>query len=309
MRTRAWVWMVTGLVVAGLGCGTLTTGGGAAPVATVTPGPSPTALVLPPTFTPAVAEATSAVAVGPDGQPLPVYDLNDGLETTTVEALPFDVVAQANVISSTFAYNYLVAATAGQAIQVEGDGVGSTDLIFTLIDPQGRIMQRVDDTVFFNPRVVFIAAETGWYTVRVGVYDVQSGAFRIRAQLIDASTADPNFDLTLPVFDMSDGRVTARVQRVALNVPVQGSLPGNDTADNWVFEGRAGQFVRVRVTGLSGLDAVIEVIDPQGNLIEAVDDVVGYDPELPVTLRIDGFYTVRVSAYGAGGYELVVSEQ
>lgn len=61
----------------------------------------------------------------------------------------------------------------------------------------------------------------------------------------------------------------------------------------------------VRVTGSNGLDTVLTIIDPTGLYVDYVDD--GLDPQLTVTLTMDGLYTARVGAYGSGRYEIVVA--
>lgn len=79
-------------------------------------------------------------------------------------------------------------------------------------------------------------------------------------------------------------------------------------ADNgynfYVFQGQAGQRVRIRVEGKvgSGFDPVAALLAPDSTILAIGDDDLGtLNPNFIVTLPEDGTYTIRVNGYLAGG--------
>lgn len=102
-------------------------------------------------------------------------------------------------------------------------------------------------------------------------------------------------------------------QSLPLFEPVRGTLNAGQPSADWTFEAEAGQTISVLVTTVSGdLDPVVELIGPDGDLVQENDDLdtlvrdAGFEV-LP--LDQSGTYTVRVKRYGAtmGDYELTVA--
>ncbi|NWF69970.1 MAG: hypothetical protein HXY40_12865 [Chloroflexi bacterium] len=77
------------------------------------------------------------------------------------------------------------------------------------------------------------------------------------------------------------------------------------------FQGQAGVEMQIRVVGQagSGLDPVVAVLDPAGQVIAEADDSDGtLNPRLTLTLPENGTFTVRVAGYSgsSGGFTLTV---
>lgn len=235
----------------------------------------------------------------------PVYDGSDGRPTLLVRRLAFDTPQVAGLGASDYAHNWLLSLEQGQTVQLDAAGLDGADPVITLIDPNGVYVQQVDDTFGLDARLVFSAEASGVYTVRIWLYG--AGNYEISATAGTPESFGLEIDPDLPLYTNSDSDTTYIVQRIDFGVEERGEFPGDDIAHNWLFEGVAGQTVTVRVTGSSGTDATLTIIDPNGLYVNSVDDVIGLDPELTVTLTMDGLYTARVGAYGSGQYVIVVA--
>ncbi len=84
-------------------------------------------------------------------------------------------------------------------------------------------------------------------------------------------------------------------------------------AHNWVFQGEAGQHVRITAEAIGDTDPRIVLLDPNGNSLTSDDDS-GYDyglgmwdSYLTYTLPTNGEYTIRVDIFFEGEFMLYVN--
>lgn len=99
--------------------------------------------------------------------------------------------------------------------------------------------------------------------------------------------------------------------------PVQGRIDDTIPAEDWTFDGFAGQVISLLAVTTSGdLDPVIQVIGPDGVIAGRNDDLDSLVTDAGLeafALPLDGAYTVRVSRYQgaegvtAGGYDLTLT--
>lgn len=78
---------------------------------------------------------------------------------------------------------------------------------------------------------------------------------------------------------------------------------------NWLFEGQAGQTVRIRVGGDDGIDPRVNLIDPAGDVLASEDDNVGEQVDFTYTLPASGVYVIRLDVWNQGVYTVLVEAQ
>jgi hypothetical protein len=92
--------------------------------------------------------------------------------------------------------------------------------------------------------------------------------------------------------------------------PVRAEIGSPTEEDVYLFEGEAGDSVRIEATaGDRRLDAVVELYGPSRTWLGTVDDTDGYDPGLSAVLRSDGIHQVVVRSAGGGStgpYQLLL---
>ncbi len=250
---------------------------------------------------------------------LPVYDLDDGYETTLVELIDLDTQVSGTFEDVFEAHNWLFEGTAGQTIQIAATGGDEVDTRIRLIDPNGDLLAEEDDTVGSDPLISITLPVDGLYTARVdtwstGTYSliVTEGEIEIKEAEEDLEDLEPievaeKVDPSLPVFDLDDGYDTTLVQLIDINVPYTSSFSSVFDAHNWLFKGTAGQDIQIVSTG-DGVDTRARLIDPDGDLLVEEDDTMGIDPWIVTTLPVDGLYTVRIDTWSEGVYAMIVIE-
>lgn len=102
---------------------------------------------------------------------------------------------------------------------------------------------------------------------------------------------------------------TGASETIAIGESRDGLLADN-IADNWIFEGTAGQQVTVTVQpGDEDFDVVVRIVGPDGALLEEMDArLKGEAESITLTLPGDGLYVVRVAPYAflGGSYTLML---
>jgi hypothetical protein len=116
------------------------------------------------------------------------------------------------------------------------------------------------------------------------------------------ATAPQDASLPIEVGSVVRGRLDASDQR----------LTDGQHADSYVFQGRSGQQLIIRLEG-APLDAFLWLTDPRGRHVAVNDDSGGSLDALisGASLAMDGPYTVRVSSHDpgeTGGYRLSIEE-
>lgn len=112
-----------------------------------------------------------------------------------------------------------------------------------------------------------------------------------------------------PGFDGGDSHDTTAVNVVTPGDQIQGELSMPFDAHNWLYEGKAGEYVTIKVVGPDA-DPRVSLIDPSGTLLFENDDIVqGVDVNATIVaiLPSDGTYTIRVTSWNTGNYTLTLS--
>jgi len=122
------------------------------------------------------------------------------------------------------------------------------------------------------------------------------------------STANVNGQ-SVTVCDAGDGLNTNNVQQINVGETKPGQINGLFGADNWVFQGTAGQTVTITVTGIDGADPRAYLVDPSCTNIDEQDDNFGpsnTDAQITATLASTGWYTIRIDVFdvGTGNYQV-----
>lgn len=116
----------------------------------------------------------------------------------------------------------------------------------------------------------------------------------------------------IAAYDGGDGYETALMEPIRLGQPETASLDDLYEGHNWLFEGRAGQTITVRVEAAPGSDTDprLKVIDPAGVVLAQADDPEdeGRNAALTISLPVDGVYTLRVDVYVLGEYVITATE-
>ena len=80
-------------------------------------------------------------------------------------------------------------------------------------------------------------------------------------------------------------------------------------AHNWLYEGKEGEFVTIKVIGPEA-DPRVSLIGPDGTLLFENDDIiqsVDVNSSIAAFLPTDGVYTVRVTSWNTGNYTLTLT--
>jgi ABC-type phosphate transport system substrate-binding protein len=109
-------------------------------------------------------------------------------------------------------------------------------------------------------------------------------------------------------FDGGDGLSTVGGGSITVGGSQTSSLSSIFDANNWTFQGTAGQTVTIAVNGQGDCDPRVKLIDPSGNVIGEDDDSGGgYNALLTATLPSAGQYTIRVDVFTEGTYTVTLN--
>ncbi len=112
-----------------------------------------------------------------------------------------------------------------------------------------------------------------------------------------------------PGFDGGDSHDTTAVNVVTAGKQIQGELSMPFDAHNWLYEGKTGEYLTIKVIGPDA-DPRVSLIGPSGALLFENDDTIqGVDVNSTIAaiLPADGTYTIRVTSWNTGSYTLTVS--
>lgn len=93
---------------------------------------------------------------------------------------------------------------------------------------------------------------------------------------------------------------------VSLPVTINGRIFPREDVDLWTFEAEAGAIVGAEVSADrigSGMDAVLEVVGPDGQVVAMNDDRFGTDPAVTFVAPAAGRYTARIRDTAFGGLQ------
>jgi hypothetical protein len=124
----------------------------------------------------------------------------------------------------------------------------------------------------------------------------------------EVSTPPAGTGNTPGLFDGGDGLDTIPKGALAIGGEAgSGNLDSWFNADNWTFDGSAGQQVTILVESVNGSDPNLALIDPQGNVIGEDDDSGdGTSAQLVIALPANGTYTIRIDIFTPGDYNVSV---
>jgi hypothetical protein len=112
-----------------------------------------------------------------------------------------------------------------------------------------------------------------------------------------------------PGFDGGDSHDTTAVNVLTPGQSIQGELSMPFDAHNWLYEGKAGEYVTIKVIGPDA-DPRVSLIGPDGTLLFENDDIiqnVDVNASIVAILPTDGVYTVRVTSWNTGSYTLTLT--
>ena len=206
------------------------------------------------------------------------------------------------------------------------DQPGGLDGYLILKAPDGSVLQEVDDS---NNGVMptldaFTLPDDGLYTVVVtrfaGIDGLSTGEYLLTLTLLgDEPGPSANMANAAGIHWLPGGVLPPGLRRLFYNTPTQGTVTTANVGDWYLFEGRAGDAVTVRMIATSGdLDTFVIVTDKQGVELARVDDNPdgGTDAVLAdFVLPADGSYLVRATRYGfangpsSGDYTLALETE
>ena len=86
-----------------------------------------------------------------------------------------------------------------------------------------------------------------------------------------------------------------------------GNLQTYFDANNWTFDGSAGQTVTVVVQAVKGSDPHVKLLQPDGTLLAEDDDGGGgTNAQIEIVLPLGGTYTIRIDMMVLGEYTVSV---
>ena len=124
----------------------------------------------------------------------------------------------------------------------------------------------------------------------------------------DSLTAQANSETGPGYYDDSDQLKTTVKDKLLVGGPAgAGDLQTYFDANNWTFDGTAGQTVTITVAAVKGSDPHVKLLQPDGTLLAEDDDGGGgTNAQLVVVLPIGGTYTIRVDMMTLGEYTVGV---
>jgi len=109
--------------------------------------------------------------------------------------------------------------------------------------------------------------------------------------------------------------MTSATYEIAIGESGMGKLESSVEANNWTFEGEAGQTVSIEVVGAVDIDQTadprVQLFDPSDEQLGEATDISVFDQNaiLTQTLPVDGTYTIRVTMETlVGGYTITLTE-
>jgi len=201
------------------------------------------------------------------------------------------------------------------------DVPGGLDGYLLLIGPDGAVLAEVDDTgdAVMPTLAGYELPADGVYTLvatRFGFANGYSvGAYSltlelIGRQLMTGTSAEGGARWLAP------GTLPPGLRWLAYNEPVNGRLADDHSEDWYIFQGRAGDVITLRMAAADGaLDPFLILTDGSGYELARADDAPDGSRDAVIAdlpLPADGAYLVRATRYGfahgpsAGSYTLVI---
>lgn len=169
------------------------------------------------------------------------------------------------------------------------------DLGFTLYAPDGEALAQVDNGFAGDAEILtdLPLEKGGRYALAVSEFNGEPGPYTLSANL----SPDP---------------VLARRGQIRLGQTAQTRLaPGDNHI--WRFSGTAGQYVSAVLTPLNEeIDLILNVYDPEGERLVALDEGFSGDPEVAAGFQLPttGDYSILITSFAdeGGRYALALNE-
>ncbi len=201
------------------------------------------------------------------------------------------------------------------------DAPGGLDGYLLLLGPDGGALLEVDDA---GPSVMpsieeFELPADGAYTLVATRFGFANGysAGEYSLTLEQVGVSPPGGAVTGGgVRWLAPGTLPPRLRWLAYNEAVSGALSDDDSEDWFIFQGRAGDEITLRMAaGERALDPFLILTDGAGYELARADDTPDGAPDAVIagfSLPADGSYLVRATRYGfehgpsTGGYTLTI---
>lgn len=180
-------------------------------------------------------------------------------------------------------------------VDIIAQGSEEVDLVLELYDPDNQLLEAVDLTFTGGEERLdaYPIPDDGVYTIVVYDYFGEAGGY------------------TLTVQEAQPAEIDAEIQgELTLDEPVSGELAG-DEAHAWTYTSDGTEAVNIILLGEGDMDAVLELYDPEGFLVERVDQTLRGEEERIDNLEMEaGVYTIVVSDFFemGGSYILTIEE-
>ncbi|GAB4158402.1 MAG: hypothetical protein Fur0021_28210 [Candidatus Promineifilaceae bacterium] len=192
--------------------------------------------------------------------------------------------ALAGSLAADQAANYVFTGTAGVALNLRVTPDDELDVVVTLYDTAGKELQTTDAS-FGEESVLFTPDADGEYYAQVTSYDGSPGSFTIS---LEEGLAE------LPL--IPDTILFSETGSVAA-----------DEITSYVVSAQQYRPMTIVVSSVEDFDAVVQVLDPNGD--EVIEQDVSYDQEeLLLVPLLDGDYQVNVTGFEgvAGSFDITV---
>lgn len=257
---------------------------------------------------------------------------SDGTDAADVQTLNDGDQVTGTIDSNNYEFRFDLDGTAGDVINLELRADESDlDTLLQVLSPDGNVLAENDDEDFISTDSVLTGLqlpEDGTYTVVVtrfnGADGLSEGDFVLTVTFgesvgVDTDTTDDT-DTDADVDDTDTDNIDVdTVTAIAIGDTVQGEITNSNFEDEYTFEASAGAAVTIEVFATSGdLDTLLELYDPNGDLIAANDDIDlfegNYNSALTNIRLGEGTYTILVTRFegnvgaSTGSYELSLTQ-
>ena len=182
---------------------------------------------------------------------------------------------------------------AGDRVVISLIGTNGLDPVVELLDENFNTIDTDDDGgEGLNSLLQITLPYTGQYIIRARGWGGETGSYRLSLGVGTAATQE------------EPAQAVSGTIRIGQTINDRVS---SDEGDYWSFNGQAGDTITILLTGTSGMDTVLELMDSSFDRIEYDDDGgEGLNSRIDITLPYTGEYIIRARGFSGrtGPYEL-----
>lgn len=269
--------------------GSLLVGCAVAPSSTATPS------LIHPILAGTIPTMTQTVTLTPTRLPHPPASRTTTPTPPKIRTIQLNQPVDAIYIPGTTREVYVFTSERAQWVGIDltaRDALGHLYLAAQLYDATDTPISKVNATIGQpSLRDVWAVPGPGAYTIRILGAETESRAF------------------SLHVFSVPEPATNSGV--LTCNETRSGDIVVRGQRDQWIFEGQAGDHITLSMIA-PGNDGILELYDPDGNLIAHSDAASqsSTDPALELSLPVTGTFTIVARMYDdaqAGIYRLVLT--